>query len=211
LYAAITIDRVRETLVTEFEAFLRPTEIIDWSHPVVRAKATELAAGSPSQVDTAKRCFEFVRDQIQHSSDFQRNPVTCSASKHSYTGPAIAMRKVICSPRCCAPAGFCYQRLSVHDNGAPYSLHGLNAVYLKEFGWYRIDARGNKQGVDAQFRPPVEQLAFHVVFPDKECNFPEILPDPLPVVIDTLRLHSTWDAMLANLPDWPFLSLQPPQ
>jgi transglutaminase-like putative cysteine protease len=156
---------VRETLVTDFEAFLRPTEIIDWLHSAVRAKTTELAARSPSQMDTAKRCFEFVRDQIQHSSDFQRNPVTCSASEallHG-TGYCYAKSHLLAALLRASgiPAGFCYQRLSVHDNGAPYSLHGLNAVYLKEFGWYRIDARGNKQGVDAQFRPPVEQLAFH--------------------------------------------------
>ena len=197
--------------MTDFEPFLRSTEIIDWSHPAVRARSTELAAGSPSQMDTAKRCFEFVRDHIQHSSDFRRNPVTCSASealshgtgycyaKSHLLAALLRARKI--------PAGFCYQRLSIHDNGAPYSLHGLNAVYLAEFDWYRIDARGNKLGVDAQFRPPVEQLAFHIMFPDEECNFPDILPDPLPVVVNALRSHSTWDAMLANLPDWPFPSL----
>ena len=32
------------------------------------------------------------------------------------------------------PAGLCYQRLSVDDDGAPYSLHGLNADFLKNHG-----------------------------------------------------------------------------
>jgi transglutaminase-like putative cysteine protease len=35
-------------------------------------------------------------------------------------------------------------------------------VYLKDYGWYRIDARGNKAGVDAQFTPPHEKLAFEL-------------------------------------------------
>jgi transglutaminase-like putative cysteine protease len=104
------------------------------------------------------------------------------------------------------PAGFCYQRLSIDDPGAPYSLHGLNAVYLPEFGWYRVDSRGNKPGVNAQFSPPVEQLAFHVNFPEEK-SFPEILPDPLPVVVSALRTYSTWEALYRNLPDWDLPSL----
>ena len=38
------------------------------------------------------------------------------------------------------PTGLCCQRLSVGDEGAPYCLHGLNAVYLSEFAPSR--ARG---------------------------------------------------------------------
>ncbi len=55
----------------------------------------------------------------------------------------------------------------------PFCLHGLIAVYLNEHGWYRIDARGNKAGVDAQFSPPIEQLAFSTNI-DGEFDFPEI-------------------------------------
>ena len=39
-------------------------------------------------------------------------------------------------------------------------LHGLNAIWLAEFGWYRVDARGGKPGIATRFAPPVEQLAF---------------------------------------------------
>jgi transglutaminase-like putative cysteine protease len=84
------------------------------------------------------------------------------------------------------PSGFCYQRLSRDDNGAPFVLHGLNAVYLPETGWYRIDARGNKEGVKAQFTPPKEQLAFAVNI-DGEIDFPQILSGPLPIVIEVLK------------------------
>jgi transglutaminase-like putative cysteine protease len=67
--------------------------------------------------------------------------------------------------------------LSIDDNGAPYSLHGFNAVYLPDVGWYRVDARGNKEGVNAQFSPPQERLAFKTHFP-QEADFPSILADP---------------------------------
>jgi transglutaminase-like putative cysteine protease len=187
-----------------FDAFLRATEIIDWQNPAVLAKSRELASGAANQTEIARRCFEWVRDAIQHSSDFRRNPVTCVASDvlKERTGYCYAKSHLLAALLRAngIPAGFCYQRLSIDDTGAPYSLHGLNAVHLPDFGWYRVDARGNKPGVNAQFNPPVEQLAFRLNFP-QERSFPEILPDPLAVVVDALRAHSRWDAMLANLPD----------
>ena len=82
------------------------------------------------------------------------------------------------------PAGLCYQRLRRED-GDGFTLHGLNAVYLPEIGWYRIDARGNKPGVAAQFCPPEEVLAWPVQS-DGEIDLPEIWPDPV-AVIERLR------------------------
>ena len=98
------------------------------------------------------------------------------------------------------PAGLCYQRLSVNDEGAPYCLHGLNAVFLKEHGWYRIDARGNKEGVDAQFTPPYEQLAF-AINESNERDMPEIWAEPLTVVVDALTQFDTVSDVIENLPD----------
>jgi hypothetical protein len=100
------------------------------------------------------------------------------------------------------PAGFCYQRLSISGEGPPYSLHGFNGVYLSEIGWYRVDARGNRFDVDAQFAPPVERLAFAIQSPG-EVEFGEILPEPLGCVINALRSCATWEAALASLPDVP--------
>jgi len=188
-----------------FEPFLRPTEIVDWLHPTVLERSRELAGGSVSPSETARRCFEWVRDDIQHSGDFHRDPVTCLASEtlREGTGYCFAKSHLLATLLRAngIPAGFCYQRLSIDGTGAPFSLHGLNAVHLPDFGWYRIDARGNKPGVDAQFCPPVEQLAFRIHLPGERA-FSDILPDPLSVVVDALGSHSTWDAMFANLPDW---------
>ena len=192
------------------EAFLKTTEIIDWRTPSVQSKAAELAKGASGELQIARRCYEWVRDNIQHSSDYKRNPVTCAASEvlSNGTGYCYAKSHLLAALLRAngIPAGFCYQRLSISDQGPPYSLHGLNAIYLAEFGWYRVDSRGNKPGIDAQFCPPQERLAFHLNFPEEK-NFTEILPDPLPVVVTALRRYSRWDELYQNLPDWDHSSL----
>ena len=186
------------------QRFLAASTYIDIDTPEVRACARRLAEGAASGLEVARACFEFVRDEIRHSSDFQLNPVTCKASdvlRHG-TGYCYAKSHLLAALLRAngIPAGLCYQRLSVGTGGAPYCLHGLNAVHLKDFGWYRIDARGNKPGIDARFAPPVEYLAF-AVREREERMLPEIWAEPLPGVIDVLERHATWDQVLANLPD----------
>lgn len=188
------------------EQFLRATEIIDWTHPLILSTAKELSAGQATTEDIARRSFEWVRDQIRHSGDFHCEPVTCRASDvlEQQTGWCYAKSHLLAALLRAngIPAGFCYQRLSNGDNkGAPFSLHGLNAVYLAQFGWYRVDPRGNRADVDAQFTPPVERLAFRAQTND-EWDFPEILADPLPWVIEALRAHHTWEDIYHHLPDW---------
>ena len=192
------------------EQFLRATDVIDWTHPAVSSKARELTEGATDTYEIVMRCFEWVRDSIQHSVDFQRNPVTCSASEVLASGTGYCYAKshllaaLLRANR--IPAGFCYQRLSMDEAGASYCLHGLNAVHLPEIGWYRVDSRGNKPGISAQFSPPAEKLAFHLRFPGEK-DFLEILPNPLPVVVTALRKYSTWHALYKNLPDWDLPSL----
>ncbi|BAL26998.1 putative lipoprotein (plasmid) [Azoarcus sp. KH32C] len=184
--------------------YLSPSKYIDFEDANISAVARSLARGTTSEQDLVRRCFEFVRDEIRHSSDFKLNPVTCRASdvlRHK-TGYCYAKSHLLAALLRAngVPAGLCYQRLSVGDSGAPYCLHGLNAVYLQDFGWYRIDARGNKPGVSAQFCPPVEVLAFPIREP-QERDFPEIWAEPLPVVVEVLERYESYDHVLANLPD----------
>ena len=76
----------------------------------------------------------------------------------------------------------------------------MNAVFLKDVGWYRCDARGNKAGVTAEFVPPVEQLAFAIREAD-ERDLPDIWPEPLPVVVESLRTCRDVVELGNNLPD----------
>lgn len=186
------------------DAYLQASEVIDYKHPIVAPLAQTIAAKQETQEAIAKACFEWVRDEIRHSYDYQINPVTCRASDvlQHRTGYCYAKSHLLAALLRAngIPAGFCYQRLSIDDQGAPYSLHGLNALYLPDFGWYRIDARGNRSGVDAQFAPPQERLAFTVRLAE-EADFPAILPQPLPIVVQALQSQTTWNEMLNHLPD----------
>lgn len=191
-------------VLVAMEEYLKVSEVIDWKHPDIMERAKQIASGFETQMAIAKACFEWVRDEICHSYDYQMNPVTCRASdvlQHK-TGYCFAKSHLLAALLRAnqIPAGFCYQRLSVDDKGAPYSLHGFNAIHLPEVGWYRVDARGNKEGVNAQFMPPQEHLAFKIQFPE-EADFPMILDEPLRIIVEALQSQRTWDGMLRNLPD----------
>ena len=189
---------------TAMDAYLRATDIIDWQHPAILELAKQLAADCGSQVAIAKACFLWVRDTIRHSVDYQLNPVTCKASDvlRYRTGYCYAKSHLLAAllRANAIPAGVCYQRLSIDEQGAPYCLHGLTAVYLPKIGWYRLDARGNREHVDAQFIPPYEKLAFKLKCAE-EIDFPAVLPDPLDIVVMTLQSYPTWNTVLENLPD----------
>jgi transglutaminase-like putative cysteine protease len=186
------------------QEFLAATKIIDWDHPDVLARARTLAEDASSVEITAKRCFEWVRDEIKHSRDYQLQAVTCVASDVLHVGSGYCYAKSHLLAALLRangiPAGLCYQRLSRDDNGSPFCLHGLNAVILPGHGWYRIDARGNREDINAQFVPPVEQLAFSIKLPG-EADFQEVLAEPLSAVVDALRSHPTADDLWAHLPD----------
>jgi transglutaminase-like putative cysteine protease len=186
------------------DKYLEASEYIDWQQAEILALAKQLAKDADNDETIAKRCFEWVRDEIKHSWDYQQDPVTCKASDvlKQGTGYCYAKSHLLAALLRAnnIPAGLCYQRLSINDDGAPYSLHGLNAVYLKDFGWYRVDARGNKQGVDAQFLPPREKLAF----PINEMNekdFPDILAEPHKAIVEALTRYQSVKDVFENLPD----------
>ena len=186
------------------EKYLEVSEFIDWDNPQILALAKELADGQNTDIEIAKACFEWVRDEIKHSWDYKLDQVTCKASdvlKHG-NGYCYAKSHLLAALLRAnhIPCGLCYQRLSINDDGAPYSLHGLNAVYLNEFGWYKIDARGNKEGVDAQFTPPKEQLAF-ALQDENEKDFEEIYVKPFDEVTRVLTKLKTSKEVFENLPD----------
>ncbi len=185
-----------------FTAFLTPSEFIDSDHPTIVAQAQSLT--QPDITATAKATFEWVRDHVLHSRDHEKNPVTCRASdvlKHR-TGYCYAKSHLLAALLRVnnIPAGLCYQRLSVNDTGAPYCLHGFNAIHLPTFGWYRVDPRGNRPGINARFAPPAHHLAFPLQTPD-EYEFETILPEPLPCITHLLTTAPDWQSALANLPD----------
>ncbi len=192
--------------MSERNRFLESSLIVDWKHPAVISLARKLAEDLRTPEQIAERCFVWVRDEIKHSRDFALTPVPCSASEVIECGSGYCYAKshllaaLLRANR--IPAGFCYQRLSRDENGPPYCLHGLNAVLLSGYGWYRMDPRGNRPGIHAQFSPPHEKLAFEIRLPG-ERNLFEVLPEPLPVVVQTLRSYRDANLLWQDLPDLP--------
>ncbi|EAT15244.1 transglutaminase family protein [Desulfuromonas acetoxidans] len=187
------------------EAYLAQSDIINHHHPAIQAKAAALRIDNDNE-QTAKNCFEFVRDTIKHSWDYRLGPVTCIASDVLEHGTGYCYAKshlLVALLRANAiPAALCYQRLILDETQQPVSfcLHGLTAVWLDHDGWYRIDPRGNKPGVDAQFCPPVEQLAFPTVT-GGEYDLPQRHAEPLPEVVKVLTRYRTVEEVYHNLPD----------
>ncbi|MFC9229466.1 transglutaminase family protein [Streptomyces decoyicus] len=168
----------------DISAYLAADEAIDHKHPRVRATAATLSADAPDAYTYAKAAFEFVRDIIPHSQDAGDPRVTWRASG------VLAQRTGICHAKAHVlvallraegiPAGLCYQKLGV--------IHGLVAVKLPgEERWARQDPRGNRPGVDAQFRLDREQLAFPVRPECNELDLPVLFAEPHPVVLQCLR------------------------
>jgi hypothetical protein len=166
------------------QAFLAASAQVDFDAPAIQDLARELRAATPAA--TAKRCFDWVRDRIEHSIDFQREEVPQTASEVLAVGTGFCTSKsnlLVALLRANGiPAGFCYQRLTLDGPHAPYCLHGFVALWLDECGWYRCDARGNKPGICCEFTPGREALAFPVHY-EGECLYPGVWAEPWPELV----------------------------
>lgn len=184
--------------------FLKESEIVNFSNQNIQKLAFEFSKDCKNDIEIAKNCFLYVRDNINHSGDYKDDITTCKASdvlKYK-TGWCYAKSHLLAAllRANSIPTGFCYQRLSCGEyKDEVYCLHGLNAIYLKDFGWYRVDARGNKNGIDAQFNLPFEKLAFELC--ENEFDLPDIYENPLDIVVETLMKNKTYDEMINDFPN----------
>jgi len=180
--------------------YLKDSEIMDYSNSRIQEKALELSLGSKNQFETIKNIYEFVRDEIPHSLDIHGQKVTFKASEvlNNAQGICFAKSNLIAAMLrfLGVPTGFCYQRLT-HEGG--YILHGLNAVFLDN-KWYRLDARGNREDVNAQFSVDGEKLAFPVS-KEGEIDYPGIYGKPVESVIAAFNGAETVDELMEKIPD----------
>ena len=189
--------------MSALERFSQVTAVVDWRHPAVHRLARELARGR-GPLGLVRACFEWVRDRIPHTVDGGLDPVTCSASEvlREGTGFCYAKSHLLAALLRAngVPTGFVYQRLALDGRGTRFCLHGLNAVWLPAVGWYRLDPRGNRRDLRAEFDPPREVLPYACRV-SGERLFPGIRAEPLTLVVDALRRHRTRAVLEANLPD----------
>lgn len=180
--------------------YLKDSEIMDYSNSRIQEKALELSLGSKNQFETIKNIYEFVRDEIPHSLDIHGQKVTFKASEvlNNAQGICFAKSNLLAAMLrfLGVPTGFCYQRLT-HEGG--YILHGLNAVFLDN-KWYRLDARGNREDVNAQFSVDGEKLAFPVS-KEGEIDYPGIYGKPVESVIAAFNGAETVDELMEKIPD----------
>ena len=200
-------DLMKASIYTnDISKYLKCDAMVDFDHPSVSELADQLYGESENETDFIRRAYEYVRDRISHSADAGAESVTCSASEVLNAGHGICFAKshllaaVLRSKS--VPAGFCYQKLILDDETAPVLIyHGLNGVYLREYEkWIRLDARGNKPGVDAQFSIDSEQLAFPIRPEKGEVDNFVIYPDPDTEVVKALRSHDSREELWKNLP-----------
>ncbi len=178
------------------EDYLCEQEVVDYSHPLIQEAMHQLSIWPGAETERIRKAFEFVRDSIHHSWDIQSPQVTCKASEVLYYGEGLCYAKSHLLAALLRaqgiPTGFCYQRLAAGATPEMgYALHGLNAVFLSsEAKWIRLDARGNKPGVQAEFSTGEERLAY-VVRPELgEIDYPTIYTQPHPKVVKALQEHT---------------------
>lgn len=186
--------------------YLKHDDVIDHDDEDIKALADELFREADDETDFIKKAYEFVRDNISHSSDVSEETVTCAASEVLKAGHGICFAKshllaAILRSRS-VPAGFCYQKIIFDDETAPFLIgHGLNGVCLKDQKkWIRLDARGNKPGVNAQFSTETEQLAYPVRPEKGETDGFVVYPDPDAVIVRKLREAKTRTELWNDLP-----------
>ena len=149
--------------------YLCETEYIDFKIPHIMEKVKELREHSTDTLDYIKQSYLFVRDEISHTWDVKETIVSKKASD------VLRNKTGICWTKSCLlaallrangiPVGISYQKLTRADEDASegYVIHALNTVYISELDrWIRLDARGNKENVHAEFSVVKERLAYHV-------------------------------------------------
>ena len=176
--------------------YLLELEEVDFTSSIIQQKINELFNPHQKDIEKAKIAFEFVRDEISHSWDIQSERVTCKASEvlQYKEGICYAKSHLLASLLRSQgiPTGFCYQKLVLFQTPEEgYCIHALNAIFLKSINqWIRVDARGNKVGVDAQFSIEKEELAFPVNEKLEEIDYPIIYTKPQLKVVSCLKSNT---------------------
>lgn len=185
------IDLITES--NDINGYLEESKYVDFSSILIQEKATKIFKGCMDDIAKIEKAFEFVRDKISHSWDIQNEVISIYASKVLKQGNGVCWEKSILLAALLRsqgiPTGFCYQYLTrVETDEDGYIIHGLNAVYVKKLNkWIRLDARGNKPGVDARFSLDEEKLAFPVRSQYAEVDYCTIYVNPVKVVIETME------------------------
>jgi len=175
------------------DAYLQQSYYLDYDDPHIQELVQKLNRIAASETERIRVAYEFVRDEISHSYDIRSEEVTRKASdvllkKHGICYAKSHLLAAILRGMG-VPSGICYQRLTLYDKPEDgYCIHALNTVYINDLTkWIRLDARGNKAGIDAQFSIEEEKLAFPIRHEYDEKDYNRNYAEPHPAIIRTLE------------------------
>lgn len=187
------------------DLFLQEHKYIDFSAPIIQAKLKELFNGITDDLKKAQTAYEFVRDEILHTFDIHSNTITAKASdvlKHK-TGICHAKANLLAALLRVQgiPTGFCFQRITLaNDDSMGYCIHCYNAIYIDGY-WVKVDARGNKSGVNAQFSLEKPILAYPCRPEYDEYFWQGIYAAPHKATMQMLENAKNIQDVLDNIPD----------
>lgn len=186
--------------------YLECTEIINFDDTNIQIIANKLIKTESNNTNIIKIIYEFVRDKIDHTFDINGKIITCIASDVLLNKQGICYAKSHLLAALLRyskiPCGFGYQKLILDDNDKNWIvLHGYNYVFLKDFNkWIKLDARGNKKGVNAIFSIDKESLAFPIRIKKGESDENINHFQPKENVINSLNISRNLEELIMNLP-----------
>jgi len=186
----------------DIEAFLRFDDVISIDDNI-RAKSEELASRADNEAERAKAIFDWVRDHIPHSKDVGDERVTCTSIEAFSAGTGICFPKAHLLASMMRhigiPCGFCYQVFvnPLNPTKESLALHGLNAIRIQHTdSWHRIDPRGNRDDIHAEFSLDEESLAF----PEMAFLDSSIYASPIDDVVTSLKNAQSIEQLWPVLP-----------
>ena len=186
--------------------FLAENYYTDFSSTIIQDKAKTLFYGIDDTVEKAKIAYEYIRDEIPHTFDIQSDIITAKASDVLIYNTGICHAKANLLAALLRaqniPVGFCFQHLTLSNNDLlGYCVHCYNAIFINN-RWIKVDARGNTNGVNAQFSLTEPQLAFFNRSSYNEYFWKGIYSKPH---LDTMRMLEKANSLqdiLDNIPDY---------
>jgi len=188
------------------QSFVEENRYIDFSSPIIREKAKSLFYGADDDITKAKIAYEYVRDEVPHTFDIQSDIITAKASDVLIHNTGICHAKANLLAALLRgqniPAGFCFQHLTLsNDDSLGYCVHCYNALFLKN-KWIKVDARGNTNGIEAQFSLTEPILAFSNRVGYDEYSWEGIYSKPHIDTMIMLEKAKSLKDVINNIPDY---------
>lgn len=180
--------------------YLSCSGVINCTNAEIRTLARTITTSEIDDIERTRTLYTWVRDSIAHSVDAGHKDLMWNATDVLNAGHGLCFGKSHLFVALCRalgiPAGLCYQRLR-SENGS-WVLHGLAAVYIEPLDkWIRLDPRGNKPGISAEFSIEYEQIAYEPVS-EGEWLDQHIYPEPWQDVSHLVELSMNVPEFIEN-------------